>query len=317
MRKKFWLPWYQINTDPSWVLRELVDEVHCTFDDDDFSELLLELDKPFDELAQEDYVSDKDNLARDYPLKHLNQSGWQKQNLTADSRGLDSVESVENIDDDFEALQQELSSGNVDRALVPLSLATQVTETETNVWMDINDSFNDNLVRDEAQVDLSNQDLGANFDDLVAELNEDIKVTDNNECIHHSGFLMIKGRGTPEGEENNDEWKKSFFILTEKNNKTFAVDFFDKEGGVLQGSIYCRGSQVMSSTDDRHGICIRSVSGDTPITWCLKADSAESQYKWVAMFTKVCCSIDIDDEIDEEIDENQVDVIIEEETTFL
>jgi len=319
-KKKYLIPWHEINTKPSWVLRELVDEVHCTFDDDDFADMLLELDKPFEEFYEEAFISDKDNLARDYPVKSENKSGWQEQNVTNGSLGLDAVDFVDFGDEYFEDMEKELMVEMKPAvvATLPLLLAPVLTDDETHEWMDINASFNDDLVRDEVKVDVTNQDLGADLDGLEAELSKEITMPSRDDCLLHSGYLMIKGRGLPEGEVSSDKWKKKFFTVIEKQHSLFTIDFFDKKGGVLQGSIPCQGSHVMSTEDkdDKHTIRVRSFSNGDALNWRLKASSAEVQYKWVTVFTTACSAVTEIEETDE-LNENQVDVIIEEETTVL
>jgi hypothetical protein len=152
-KNRFWLPWYEVNTNPNWVLRELVDEEFCTFDDDDFSDMLLELDKPFEDTLDDEFISEKRNLSRNYPVLKLRKSSWQEQNMNAGSIGLDIVDfsrkysGEREMDDLFDELVVPFQTDEAclrDIILVPTALNSQ----EQQDWMDINDACHDMLIRD-------------------------------------------------------------------------------------------------------------------------------------------------------------------------
>jgi hypothetical protein len=284
-RKKedFWLPWFEVNTNPSWVLRELIDEVYTTFNDDDFADMLLELDKPFDELlTEEECMSGKGEIEDSCIEKSISSSS-----LRVD---------IANCDD---------PSGE-------------------------NEMQKEEVGSEENEEGREDEDEGLNM--LGKELSF---LSDRGEksatlqpTVLMSGYLMMKGVGRAQDEDDkNDKWRKSFFVVVEKPNEEYAIDIFDREGGVLRGSIPCDGSSdVVSSTADKHGIRIRSQeSVDVRYIWKLKAESAEMQYKWVSMFARACRSegddkdSDDDDDVDDDgdlLEESQVDVIIDEETAF-
>jgi hypothetical protein len=171
-KNHFWLPWYEVNTNPSWVLRELVDEAFCTFDDDDFSDMLLELDKPFEDTLDDEFISEKRNLARNYPVLKLRKSSWQEQNMNAGSFGLDIVDfsrkysGEREMDDLFDELVVPFQTDEAclrDIILVPTALNAQ----EQQDWMDINDACHDLLFRDMLD-EFEHRDT--TFEDFIVEI---------------------------------------------------------------------------------------------------------------------------------------------------
>jgi len=94
-KKKLLLSWNEINSKPNLQLRELVDEGHCTFDDDDFAEMVVELHKSFDDFHEDDSIHEKVKLGSDISVKGEKKSGWHDHNVPAGPMGLGAVDFVD------------------------------------------------------------------------------------------------------------------------------------------------------------------------------------------------------------------------------
>lgn len=267
-----------MNTDPNWVLRDLVNEVLCTFDDDDFEDLLYELSQPFLETPDVGASRMKEHLSRDYPVKGAEKSSWQDQNESSASLCLDIVDYSEALaDGDEDSLEKELfmKFGEVSNGDIQLMFPTAPVTCKE--WQDINDSFHHNLCRDSVAKQLSDETDSSNFEDMVTELSRGFKAIG---IGLHSGYLLVKEEGP------NSSWEKKYFVIKLNPNDTIRVEYFEKMGGVMQGQIDCSCSEVAPS-DEEHGITV--VTSCVPSRmWQLKAFSAEQQYQWVQALTDAC-----------------------------
>jgi hypothetical protein len=344
-KEKYWLPWMEVNINSTWVLRELVDEVHCTFDDDDFTEMLFELDQPFDDVFTDELISDKKTLARDYPVRKEKKDGWQDQNVSDESLCVSVVDQEQHLasDDNLDELVAELGAGfggvsqekeeRIAVVIPPLS------EQQKQNWQDVNDAFHDILIRDEVdercrdgsiaemEAELFQDNRAARSDRLVVVIDPPARAVADllplqkmhlsrsdeltasfAEVVLHSGVLMMKGGGD-RGHAKMKDWEKTFISIVEESENKHVINFYNEEGSELRGSIACAGShigtQVMPSPDHEHAF-ILSNSSEYGFKWQLKAESAEAQYNWVKMFTKAC-NVDL-------VDENQIELNFEVDT---
>lgn len=90
-------------------------------------------------------------------------------------------------------------------------------------------------------------------------------------------------------EEGIKPWEKKFFVV-KRSGRFFILEYFEKEGGVMEGLLECSSGHV-SSSDDKRGIKLVITSSGRTSTWRLKAFSAEQQYKWVQALTEACESV--------------------------
>jgi hypothetical protein len=66
----------------------------------------------------------------------------------------------------------------------------------------------------------------------------------------------------------------------------FRIDYFDKEGGALKGSINCAGYKA-ESVEEEHGIDV-IPSDDSRRTYHLKFETAEERDEWVGVLNNAC-----------------------------
>lgn len=262
----------EVNTDPNWVLRDLIDEIFCTFDDDDFENLLFELAQPFLETPDVGESRAKDHLTRNYPVKGTEKCGWQDQNVSSESSCLDVVDHQGELrDGDDSVLEKELCMGFSEVSSSDIGLMFPTTPAAPQAWQDINGSFHYNVFRDSVMMNAAGTSDDSTFEGMVTELAKSFKPVG---IGLHSGYLMVMEEGL------KASWEKKFFVIKLNPNNTIRVECFDKMGGVLQGLIDCSCSEVVPS-DEKHGITVVTTSSDTTETWLLKAFSAEQQYQWV------------------------------------
>ena len=293
-KEKYWLPWLEVNTDPHWVLRELVDETHCSFDDNDFVEFLHELDQPFDDDFNTEVIAlEKKNLARNYPIRNVKCVSWQELNVNPDLSHLDGVNRDEDFDgDDIESdeLQLvELAHGCGERVVSYENDFDELAVEDMEDWGDMNDSFHDMLFRDDVTMEVIVETYGDALEDLCVELEKELTIEKDNSVVLHSGLLLLKNGGATAVDSDEGDagvWERCFFeVVTQANDKNM-INFYDKKG-ILRGNIPCDHSQVVSSREDKHGFMITNPL-ENGLLWRMKADSPESQYEWVQIFSKVC-----------------------------
>jgi len=132
-------------------------------------------------------------------------------------------------------------------------------------------------------------------DALIAKIKEELQPEEPDERLlpdaptpdyeFKSGILTKRG-------DVVKNWKQRYFVATNAADN-FRIDYFEKEGGKLKGSVNCCGYSVEDFNEleviDMGQFGIKIVPYDSRRrTWYLKAETEEEKNEWVKVFKNAC-----------------------------